>query len=161
MTNSSNQKSSTQIVLDAVRDLHNQQQIVTRQTLAEVTGLKPSIIDDRLASLVDDLLIVRVERGVFVPAPLFPPPRIITITQIPGGWAKLEISDDHVMTLTPAEKRMLGELLAGAGQQYAAIDIGHANQILAAELTYKVRRLEREVSALRDGNSSNENNRGV
>ncbi|MFG8059087.1 hypothetical protein ACEP38_33665, partial [Pseudomonas aeruginosa] len=59
------------------------------------------------------------------------------------------ISDDHVITLTPAEKRMLGELLAGAAQQFAAIDIGHSNQILAAELAIKIRKLEREVAALR------------
>ncbi|MEJ3609865.1 hypothetical protein VQ060_00005 [Pseudomonas sp. KBN06P05117] len=122
-------KSSTQVVLDAVRELHSQQQIVTRQTLVELTGLKPGVVDDRLSVLVDDLLVLRVERGVFVPAPQFDPPRPITITQIPGGWAKVEISDDHVITLTPAEKRMLGELLAGAAQQFAAIDIGHSNQI--------------------------------
>ncbi|HFH2978622.1 TPA: hypothetical protein ACGJSI_005610 [Pseudomonas aeruginosa] len=142
-------KSSTQAVLDAVRELHSQQQIVTRQTLVELTGLKPGVVDDRLSVLVDDLLVLRVERGVFVPAPQFDPPRPITITQIPGGWAKVEISDDHVITLTPAEKRMLGELLAGAAQQFAAIDIGHSNQILAAELALKIRKLEREVAALR------------
>ncbi len=44
---------------------------------------------------------------------------------------------------------MLGELLAGAAQQFAAIDIGHSNQILAAELAIKIRKLEREVAALR------------
>ncbi|MHA5651119.1 hypothetical protein [Pseudomonas aeruginosa] len=142
-------KSSTQAVLDAVRELHSQQQIVTRQTLVELTGLKPGVVDDRLSVLVDDLLVLRVERGVFVPAPQFDPPRPITITQIPGGWAKVEISDDHVITLTPAEKRMLGELLAGAAQQFAAIDIGHSNQILAAELAVKIKRLEKEVASLR------------
>ncbi|MGK7052218.1 hypothetical protein N1Z41_00035900 [Pseudomonas aeruginosa] len=64
-------KSSTQVVLDAVRELHSQQQIVTRQTLVELTGLKPGVVDDRLSVLVDDLLVLRVERGVFIPAPQF------------------------------------------------------------------------------------------
>ncbi|WP_262880407.1 hypothetical protein [Pseudomonas paralcaligenes] len=142
-------KTTTQIVLDAVRELHSKQQIITRQTLVEVTGLKPGIVDDRLSVLVDDLLVLRVERGVFVPAPQHPEPRVITISQIPGGWAKIEVSDDYVLLLTPAEKRMMGELLAGAGQQFAAIDIGHQNVVIAAELAAKVRRLERELSAVR------------
>jgi len=145
-------KSSTQIVLEAVRDLHVLEQIVTRETLAEVTGLKPGIIDDRLKALVDDMLVLRVERGVFVPAPELPPARPVTKTLIPGGWVKIEIGDDHILTLTPAENRALGELMAGAGQQYAAIAIGHQSEILAAELAGKVRKLERQVAALRAQN---------
>ncbi|MFK8398157.1 hypothetical protein M2D07_006560 [Pseudomonas sp. BGr12] len=141
-------KSSTQIVLEAVRDLHVLEQIVTRETLAEVTGLKPGIIDDRLKALVDDMLVLRVERGVFVPAPELPPARPVTKTLIPGGWVKIEIGDDHILTLTPAENRALGELMAGAGQQYASIEMGHQNAILAAELAAKVRRLEKQVGAL-------------
>jgi hypothetical protein len=35
-------------VLQAVQDLHAQEQIVTRETLAEFTGLKLAIVDDRL-----------------------------------------------------------------------------------------------------------------
>ena len=141
-------KSSTQIILEAVQDLRDQEQIVTRETLHEVTKLKMTIIDDRLKTLVDDMLVLRVERGVFVPAPDVPPARPITKTLIPGGWVKLEIGDDHVMTLTPAENRALGELMAGAGQQFAAIEIGHQNAILAAELAAKVRKLEKQVKAL-------------
>ncbi|WAB91982.1 hypothetical protein OSS47_28355 [Pseudomonas citronellolis] len=141
-------KSSTQIILEAVRDLHAQEQIVTRDTLAEVTGLKPGIVDDRLKALIDDMLVLRVERGVFVPAPELPPARPVTKTLIPGGWVKIEIGDDHILTLTPAENRALGELMSGAGQQYAAIEIGHQNAILAAELAAKVRKLEKQIKAL-------------
>lgn len=142
-------KTSTQVVLEAIHDLHDQEQIVTRETLAAVTGLKLQVVDDRLKVLVDDMLVLRVERGVFVPAPQHRPARPITKTLIPGGWVKVEIGDDHILTLTPAENRALGELMAGAGQQFAAIDIGHQNTLLAAELAAKVRRLERDLSALR------------
>ena len=95
------------------------------------------------ARLVDDMLVLRVERGVFVPAPKLPPARPVTKMLIPGGWVKIEIGDDHILTLTPAENRALGELMAGAGQQYASIEMGHQNAILAAELAAKVRRLEK------------------
>lgn len=141
-------RSSTQMVLEAVHDLHAQEQVVTRETLVEATGLKASVVDDRLKVLIDDMEVLRVERGVFVPAPKLPAARPVTKTLIPGGWVKIEIGDDHILTLTPAENRALGELMAGAGQQYAAIEVGHQNAILAAELAAKVRRLEKQVSAL-------------
>lgn len=136
-------RSSTQTILDAVHHLHAQEQIVTRKTLTEVTGLKPSIVDDRLNALVDDMLVLRVERGVYVPAPQLPPARPVTKTLIPGGWVKIEIGDDHILTLTPAENRALGELMAGAGQQYAAIEVGHQNAITNSVLNVRMNRLER------------------
>lgn len=58
-------KSSTTIVLEAVQDLHGKEQIVTRETLAELTGLTLSVIDDRIGTLVDRGDILRVHRGVY------------------------------------------------------------------------------------------------
>ena len=60
-------KSSAEIVFEAIQDLHVHEQIVTREILAELTGLKLTTIDDRLAHLVDNGRIRRVQRGVFVP----------------------------------------------------------------------------------------------
>ncbi|WP_281686752.1 hypothetical protein [Pseudomonas citronellolis] len=143
-------KSSTQTILEAVRELHSQQKVVTRDALHELTGLKPGIIDDRLSALVDDMLIGRIERGVYVPLPDFEPPRAITVTQVPGGKCKVEVNgDDYVLELTPAEKRLLGEMLAGAAQGYARIALEEQNQVLLGEMTLKLRRLEKEVKALR------------
>lgn len=143
-------KSSKQLVLDGVRDLHSQQKVVTRAALQDLTGLKPGIIDDRLNALVDDMLIGRIERGVYVPLPDFDPPRAITVTQVPGGKCKVELSgDDFVLELTPAEKRLLGEMLAGAAQGYARIALEEQNQVLISEMALKIRRLEKEVRSLR------------
>ncbi|MEJ1162481.1 hypothetical protein V9K97_02210 [Variovorax sp. CCNWLW186] len=47
-------KSIAAPVLEAVQDLQAQEQIVTRETLAELIGLKLSVIDDRLGTLTDD-----------------------------------------------------------------------------------------------------------
>ena len=41
-------KSNAEVVLSAVQDLFAREQIVTRETLAELTGLKLTTIDDRL-----------------------------------------------------------------------------------------------------------------
>ncbi|RYF59452.1 MAG: hypothetical protein EOO27_09185, partial [Comamonadaceae bacterium] len=71
-------RSSTSIVMDAVEELHSLEQVVTRETLADFTGLKMTIVDDRIGVLIDDGQVHRVRNGVYVPAKKFPPPRAIS-----------------------------------------------------------------------------------
>lgn len=140
---------TTQAVLEAVQDLHSQQQVVTREVLAEITGLKLVTIDDRLKVLVDREQVARIGRGVFVPVAQHPEARLVSKMVLPDGTVKIDIGDDHTLTLTPRENRLLGELMAGAGHQMAAIELGNQAALLAAELAGKVRKLERELTALR------------
>lgn len=140
---------TTQVVLEAVTDLHHQQQVVTRETLARVTGLKLGIIDDRLRALVEREQVARVERGVFVPVVRHPEARLISKMVLPDGTVKIDIGDDHTLTLTPRENRLLGELMAGAATQMASIELGNQAALLAAQLAGQLRRLEREVASLR------------
>ena len=142
-------KSSTLLVLEACEDLHAAEQVVTRETLADQTGLKLSVVDDRLCALVDDGKIHRVQRGVFVPAETHPPARPISKTILPGGIVKIEIGD-QVLELTPRENRALAELQAGAAAAFAAIEGGHQAAVLASELSVQVRKLSRELAALRE-----------
>ena len=142
-------KSSKLEVLEAVQDLHAQEQVVTRETLADLTGLKLTTIDDRLGVLVDDGEIVRVQRGVFVPAVRHPPARAMSKTITSDGCTKLEVGD-FLLTLTPREDRMLANLMAGAAAQAAAIETGRQTAILAAELGEEVKRLRRMVQALQE-----------
>lgn len=111
---------STQRIYDAVCELHALEQVATRETVAELTGLKLSIIDDRMRALVDDGKIKRVLRGVFVPVEVHPPARCISKTVLPDGMVKLEIGDE-VLTLTPREDRALALLQAGAAMQVLGI----------------------------------------
>jgi hypothetical protein len=145
-------KTSRQLVLEAVQDLHALEQIVTRETLAEHTGLKLTVVDDRIATLVDDGDVLRVQRGVFVPAPVHPPSRPISKTVLPGGMVKLEIGD-QVLDLTPRENRMLGDLMAGAGVQYAQIETGHSMAVMVAEMRREMAALFRVQPAEKDGDS--------
>lgn len=141
-------RSSTAIVMDAVDELHALEQLVTRETLVEHTGLKLSVIDDRIGVLIEDGQVHRVRSGVFVPAKKFPPARAISHTHLPDGWGKLEIGDE-MLTLTPRETRILGAMLQGAALQGAAIESGHHAAVLAASLAERVRKLERDNKALR------------
>ena len=141
-------RNTTGIVLDAVRDMHAQEQIVTREALAELTGLKLSLIDDRTRALVDEGQLLRMQRGVFVPAAAHPPARAMSKTLLGDGWVKIEIGDD-VLTLTPKESRMLAELQAGAAVQLTAIESARQQSVLYAELARRILTVERENRALR------------
>lgn len=140
-------KSNAEIVLSAVQDLFAREQIVTRETLAELTGLKLTTIDDRLGYLVDTGKIRRVQRGVFVPMAQHKPARPISRTLCPDGTTVLEVGDT-VMILTPRESRMIGELMAGSSHQYAAIEIGHEAARLNTHLSAQISEVRREVARM-------------
>lgn len=140
------QRTTKQQIFDAVQDMHNAEQMVTREALRELTGLPLTIIDDRLATLVDDGLLIRKSRGVFVPAVIHPPARSISKTVMPDGLVKIEIGDE-VLTLTPREDRTLAGVQAGAALQFIGIDTEQTIVQLVADLRIKVRELERQQKA--------------
>ncbi|MDX9742070.1 MAG: hypothetical protein RBT81_12985 [Gammaproteobacteria bacterium] len=141
-------KSTAEIVLEAIQDLYAREQLVTREVLSDVTGLKLTTIDDRLSHLVDNGCIRRVQRGVFVPMEQHKPARPISRTICPDGTTVLEVGDT-VMILSPRESRMIGELMAGSSQQYAAIEIGHETARLNSLLSAQVCEVRREVARMR------------
>lgn len=141
-------RTSTDIVLEAAEDLHRLEQPVTWESIAEYTGLKKGIIDDRLKVLVADEKLIRLQRGVYRPARQHPPTRPISQTELPDGTVVLDIGDE-VLHLTPREARTLGGMLGGKAIQASQIDLGNHAAVMAAELAAKVRRLEREMQAMR------------
>ena len=148
-TTTNPKRSTAEIVLEAIQDLHAREQIVTREVLAEMTGLKLTTIDDRLGYLLDNGRIRRVQRGVFVPMEQHKPARPISRTLCPDGTTVLEIGE-AVMILTPRESRMLGEVMTGAAQQFVAIEIGHEGARLNAVLSAQVSDVRRELRQLQD-----------
>lgn len=138
------QRTTKQQMLDAIHDLHNAEQLVTREALQEVTGLKLTIIDDRVATLVDEGAVIRKGRGVFVPAIQHPPARPISKTVMPDGMIKIEIGD-MVLELTPKEDRALASLQAGTAVQFAAIETGQELSTLVAAMRTRVAKLEAQL----------------
>lgn len=135
-------------VLNAVHDLNNAEQIVTREALGKVTNLKLSIVDDRLQTLLDNSKIVRVQRGIYVPVHQHPQARMVSIYRLPDGTVKLEIGDDHIITLAPSEARMVGMSLKAEADQYAQIEIGHHIAKMTSELHSSMRRLVKVAEGL-------------
>ncbi|MDD0837897.1 hypothetical protein PSQ40_04865 [Curvibacter sp. HBC61] len=140
-------KTTGQIVYDAIVDLHNQEQIVTRKVLCEVTGLKMTIIDDHVSRLCDEERIRRVENGVFVPSDVPPPARSISVTQIVGGLTRIEIGDE-CLDLWPREARALASLLAGFANQFAMIQAGNEIGQLVMQQQNTLKTVRRELAAV-------------
>ncbi len=139
---------STQRVLDAVRDLRELDQIATRETVAELTGLKMGIVDDRLRALVDDGKLKRLLRGIYELVETWPEPRELSCTMLSTGWVKLELGDD-LLKLTPTEARRAARALGGFSEDARVIESTKAHLFLATELAAKVEAQCRELKIMR------------
>ena len=139
---------STQRIYDAVCELYNLEQVATRETVAELTGLKLSIVDDRLRALVDDDELKRLIRGVYELVEKYPEARAISKTVLSSGWVKWDIGND-VLELTPAEDRVMAQLSMGAAGQAVMIQSTNQHLFLATQLAAQVESLTREIKALK------------
>lgn len=147
--------SSTLRVYHAVRELRALEQTATRETVAELTGLKQSVADDRLRTLVDDGKLKRLLRGIYELVEAYPETRAISKTVLPSGYVKYDIGDE-VLTLTPVEDRVLSTLGIGAAGQAVLINSTNQHLYLATELAAKVEKLERELKAHRISKPAND-----
>jgi hypothetical protein len=138
---------STQRVLDAVTELHNAERAVTRESLAAHTGLPLSIVDDRIGVLIDDGHVTRERRGLFLPVVEYEPARIMSKTLFPDGTVKIEIGDE-VMTLTPKEARMLGEITSGEAQQMYVTDLRTRLELFEYQAKKEMARLMKHIRRL-------------
>ncbi|MFM2324501.1 MAG: hypothetical protein RL244_1380 [Pseudomonadota bacterium] len=140
---------STQRVFDAVRDLREVDQIATRETVAELTGLKMSVVDDRLRALVDDNKLKRLLRGVYELVETFPEPRPIYCGILHSGMVKMEVGET-VLTLTPSEARRAARALGGFADDARVIESTRSHLFLATELAAKVESQGRELKTMRE-----------
>ena len=96
--------SSTDQIYAAVQELRELGQEATRHTIAQLTGLKMTVVDDRLRTLADDGRLRRLVRGVYDLEKPYPPPRPMFFGILADGFVKVEVGDD-VLTLSPTEAR--------------------------------------------------------
>lgn len=118
---------STDQIYAAVQELRELGQEATRHTIAQLTGLKMTIVDDRLRTLVDDGRLRRLVRGVYDLEKPYPPPRPMFFGILADGFVKLEVGDD-VLTLSPTEARRLARGLGGFAEDSRLLDL---NRVLA------------------------------
>lgn len=149
-------RNSTMVVYDAVVDLHNLEQPVTREAVKEVANLEQHIIDDRLAHLVGIGEIVRVQRGVFAPAIRHEPARAMSKTLLPDGKIVIDVGDE-VLTLTPKEGRALGNMLMCEALQFSNVQTGWQETQMTNEIMRSLESLQKQVAGIkRQGKKADE-----
>lgn len=135
-------ESTKEIVYDAVVELHSNEQVITRETLASFIDVPQGVIDDRLKTLVNEGLLIRVQRGVYVPLQKHPATRVISQTELPCGTVIIDIGE-QVLKLTPREARTLATMLAARATQAAQIQLGYNVSVLTNELSQRIRQVEK------------------
>lgn len=138
-----NESNTKQQVYDAIATLCEENKIATRENIAQLTGLSLTIIDDRLKVLIDDMAIIRVQRGNFVIADQFPPPRVISKTISQNGIITLDIGDE-VLKLTPREARNLGQLLMGDAFLYTLLGISTQLEQITGQFHQRLKQVEKK-----------------
>lgn len=139
---------STQRVFDAVRELRGLHQIATRETVADLTGLKLAVVDDRLRALVDDGKLKRLLRGIYELVEEYAPPRPMSCSILSDGQVNFELGD-VVILMTPHEARNASRALGGFAEDARVIESTRQHLFLATELAAKVEAQGRELKALR------------
>lgn len=137
-------RTTAQIIWDTIQDLHQQDQVVTRDQLSVLTGLKMSIVDDHVSRLIENGRVRRLRAGVFVPVAPMPDPRPVSMTMMPGGVSKMEIGD-FCVDLWPTERRMLASLLVGDAVQYSNLQAAHDANFAVGTIWEELKKLKRDL----------------
>ncbi|ULJ66669.1 hypothetical protein [Wielerella bovis] len=140
-------ENTNEIIYSAALDLHQNNQVVTREALQKATGQTKTVIDDRLKVLTDDGLMRRVERGVYIPIFKHHAARVISKTILPDGSIRLDIGDD-VLDLTPHEAMILGRNLMGEAMSLSAIEMGNQFGIQNEQLKNEITKLKQQIRHL-------------
>lgn len=135
-----------QQVYEAVVELHNKEIPASRTTIAEILGIKQTVIDDCLKVLADDELIYRLCSGVYAPVVQHPPARTVYKTILPDGTVKLEVGDDHILTLTPKEARTLGGLMYAEATEYGSLALSSRFAEINNVLHNRIKKLEKALN---------------
>ena len=136
-----------EIIYDAIVTMRDKQQLPTRKALLSILGIRRSIIDDTISTLINEGKIYAPERGVYFPLFEHPVGRVISKTPLACGMVKVDIGDE-VWTLTPKEARDIGQCFMAEAMQYSNIELGHHIAQVSAMHDLVVKRLEAKIRAL-------------
>ena len=142
------------LIWDTILELRNTERRINRRALADLTGLKPGIVDDHVERWIEKDQLRRAGAGELEVIEHFPATRPISKTTLPNGLVKLEIGSD-LLELTPAEARALARDLAGHAQELAQVDAANRAMVLAHELARELKDARREIKALREHTGMN------
>ena len=136
-------------VLECVRELTAGGELATRAAIVALSGLRKSIVDDRLRSLVDAEMLLRSQSGIYELVRPYPMSRAMSKTILGDGFVKVEIGD-HVLDLTPTEDRHLAMLQSGAAAAAQTAGGFATLRAMLAEVMMQLAVVSRDVRRLRE-----------
>lgn len=110
-------ESPSVIIKQAIIDLTNANRVCSRQVISMTTGLKLSIVDDHLKTMLDNGILRRPVNGIVELVEDGPVDRHVSVTYLNNGRVKLEVGD-HVLDLSLREAKNIGAATAGTGLQF-------------------------------------------
>lgn len=137
------------LIWQTILELRNSERRINRRALADLTGLKPGIVDDHVERLIEKDLLRRAGAGELEVVEQFPATRPICTTDLPDGMVKLEVGSDY-MELTPAEARTVARKFYGHLHELAQAESSNKAVVLCHELARELKEARREIKALRN-----------
>jgi len=135
------------LIWQTILELRDTGRRINRRALADLTSLKPGVVDDHVERWIEKDQLRRAGNGELEVIEQFPATRPISKTSLPSGLVKLEVGSDY-LELTPAETRILARDLAGHTQELAQIDAANKALIRSSELERELKEARREIKAL-------------
>ncbi len=140
-------KTSRQIVWDAIVEMDEQQQSISRQRLVEVTGLPFHIIDDHVSRMIDvDGTLRRVVDGVFEMVSGYTDPRHVSFTDLDDGMTLIEVGNQQ-LRVWPRELRIIGLRTSGNAQQFTFLQLQHDMGLMGQDMNIQHAAQRREAAA--------------
>ena len=112
------------LIWDTIIELRNAERRINRRALADLTGLKPGIVDDHVERLIEKDQLRR------------------------AGNGELEVGSDY-LELTPAEARTIARKFYGHLHDLAQAESSNRAVVLCHELARELKEARREIKALR------------
>ena len=137
------------LIWATILELRNTDRRINRRALADLTGLKPGVIDDHVERWIEKDQLRRAGNGELEVIEQFPASRPVSVTGLRSGLVKLEVGSD-LLELTPTEARDVARWFAGFLHELAQTDPANRAVILAHELARELKDARREIKALRE-----------
>jgi len=137
------------LIWDTILELRNSERRINRRALADITGLKPGIVDDHVERWIEKDQLRRAGNGELEVIEQFPASRPVSVTGLRSGLVKLEVGSD-LLELTPTEARDVARWFAGFLHELAQTDPANRAVVLAHELARELKDARREIKALRE-----------
>ena len=147
-TQTKDNRTSRQIVLDAIQELANLEHAITRENLQAATGLTLHIIDDHVSRMVDeDGTLRRVRPGVYELVKGVGRMPSVHFSDLDDGSLVIEVENCGKLVVEDQRvARKIAERLSGSYAQVAMLELKYQFGLVSQDLMLELKAAKRELS---------------